>query len=84
MQEWAQEIPPDEEGRQVEVHLVEVSFDEIADPEERRFFQSVGTNFNLRDETVDRLIDVGGELLRSSEPFQQLVRALQPPPTRPD
>ena len=84
MQEWALEIPPDEEGRQVEVHLVEVSFDEIADPEERRFFQSVGTNFNLRDETVDRLIDVGGELLRSSESFQQLVRALQPPAARPD
>ena len=46
------------------------------------FFNAVGTSFNLDDETVDRLIEVGRRLLRESPDFQQLVASLRTVPAR--
>ena len=57
--------------------MVNVSFGQLEDEEERRFFNAVPTNFNLGDEVVDRLREVGGRLLRDSPDFQRLLRALR-------
>ena len=54
--------------------VVEVAFNDLDDPKERRYFNDVETSFNLDDKTVDRLIEVGGRLLRESPDFQKFLR----------
>ncbi|SEA68062.1 patatin-like phospholipase family protein [Variovorax sp. YR216] len=53
---------------------IDVSFESIADPEERRYFMNLPTSFVLPDEAVDRLRELGGRLLRESPAFKQLER----------
>lgn len=64
-------------GRPLEAAVVEVAFDSLADPDERAFFNQVETSFDLDDETVDRLIEVGGRLLRTSPDFVEYLSSLQ-------
>jgi NTE family protein len=59
----------------VTFHFVEVSFDRVRDEEERRFLNGIGTNFDLSDEEVDRLIAAGREVLRESAEFQAFLRS---------
>lgn len=60
-------------------HLVEVSFDRLSDPAERRFFRELPTSLTLPAVTVDRLREVGGRLLRESRAFQQLLQDFDTP-----
>ncbi|MBN9693459.1 MAG: patatin-like phospholipase family protein [Verrucomicrobia bacterium] len=55
---------------------IEISFDNLSDPAERRYFLNVPTSFFLSDQAVDRLRDVGGKLLRDSPQFQALLQDL--------
>jgi NTE family protein len=57
--------------------IIEINFDGIHDPKEREAFLSLPTSFALPPETVDRLIQKGGELLRQSEEFRKLVEELK-------
>ena len=77
MENWARELPPDPEGWAVQTYLIEVAFETLADEEEREFFNNVVTSFALDDETVDRLIEVGGRLLRESPEFVRLLADLR-------
>jgi NTE family protein len=52
---------------------IDVSFDAIADEEERRYFMNLPTSFRLTDEAVDRLRELGGRLLRESKKLQVLL-----------
>ena len=61
----------------VKSHFVEVSFDSILDPAERRYFKGLPTSFVLKDEEVDSLREVGRRLLRDSPAFQGLVSELR-------
>jgi NTE family protein len=79
MEQWAKEFPLDERGQRVRFHLVELAFDFLEDPEERRFFNNLPTSFDLPDETVDRLRDAARRLLRESEDFRRLLAVLRPP-----
>ena len=71
----AEEVKPPEQAPST--HLIEVSFDAIADPTERNFFNNVPTSFKLDEQTVDRLIEAGRRLLRDSKEFQALLTAIQ-------
>jgi NTE family protein len=73
---WSNELPKTPEGDPVGTSMVLVEFDEIEDPAERDFFNSVPTALALPDRTVDRLIAVGRKLLRESDDYQALVREL--------
>ncbi len=53
-----------------------MSFDGIADPKERSYFLNQPTSFVLPAESVDRLREVAGRLLRESTEFQALVKEL--------
>jgi len=79
---WVSELPPDAHGRRVQTYLIDVAFDALEDPRERDFFNAIGTSFNLDDETVDRLIEVGRRLLRESPDFQRLVASLKAVPAQ--
>lgn len=72
---WVQEESTSE--RPVTFHFVEVSFEQVRDDEEREFLNRIGTNFNLSDEKVDRLIEAAGQVLRESEEFQAFMKLNQ-------
>jgi NTE family protein len=55
-------------------HLIEISFDQLANPEEQKFFLNLPTTLSLPAETVDRLREAGGRLLRESGAFQKFLR----------
>jgi NTE family protein len=59
---------------EIDVYAIDVSFDSIADPKERAYFMNLPTSFVLSDEEVDRLRDIGGQLLRASPAYQELVK----------
>jgi NTE family protein len=65
------------EGR-IKFFPIVLSFDNLPDPQERRFFLNVPTSFFLSDESVDRLREVGGRLLRNSPNFQALLKDFSP------
>jgi len=56
---------------------IDVSFDAIADPAERRYFMDLPTSFVLPEAAVDRLRALGGRLLRESSAFQKLMRQIR-------
>lgn len=57
-------------------YLAVVSFDDLSNPDERRYFHELPTSFHLPSGAVDRLREVGGRLLRQSAPYQRLLRDL--------
>ena len=64
-------------GHSVDSHMINVSFDEFDDGDERLYFKLMPTSFVLTDSQVDRLQNAGRELLRRSEEFQSLLRELE-------
>jgi NTE family protein len=59
--------------------LININLQAVRDPVERKALLEMQTTLSLTDEQVDRLLRVGGELLRESEGFQRLMRDLSPP-----
>jgi NTE family protein len=64
-------------GKPINAQVVEVAFENLSDPDERKFFDEVKTSFDLDGETVDRLIEVGGRLLRDSPEFQKFMKNIR-------
>ncbi len=56
---------------------IDVSFDAIADADERRYFMNLPTSFTLPDDAVDRLRELGGRLLREAKPYRALLRQIE-------
>ena len=56
---------------------IDVSFDALVDPAERRYFMDLPTSFVLPPDAVDKLRAVGGRLLRESPGFQTLLRQIK-------
>jgi hypothetical protein len=69
--EWANEAL--KHGHTLHPFVAEVAFENLESPTEREYFNDVETSFNLDDKTVDRLIEVGGRLLRESADFKQFL-----------
>lgn len=57
--------------------LININLQAVRDPAERKALLETPTTLNLTGEQVDRLVRVGGELLRESEGFKRLIRDLQ-------
>ncbi|MBE0443424.1 patatin-like phospholipase family protein [Psychrobacter sp. FME13] len=62
---------------QVEVNFSVLTFDQVADKEERATFDAMPTTFHLQPEQVDALRQLSGNLLDQSEEFQNFREALQ-------
>jgi NTE family protein len=56
------------------IYTMDVSFESVPDPDERAYFMDLPTSFVLKEESIDRLRDVAGRLLRESKEYQALVR----------
>jgi NTE family protein len=61
---------------EVDFHIVEVDFNALSDNQERRYFNSLPTNFKLPRDAVDRLREVAGTLLRQSPDWKNLIQEL--------
>jgi NTE family protein len=70
---WVQDNSTPE--RPVTFHFVDVSFNAVRDDSERDFLNSIGTNFDLSDEQVDRLIAAARKVLRESTEFQAFIES---------
>jgi len=64
---------PDGQPLAVGFYAIDISFDAIADPDEKRYFRNLPTNFALTDQQVDRLREMAGRLLRQSTEYQRLL-----------
>jgi NTE family protein len=60
----------------IDFYAIDINFDAITDPQERRYFRNLPTSFVLSDEQVDRLREMAGRLLRQSPDYQRLLRDL--------
>ena len=60
----------------VDLQVLDVSFDAIDDPEERAYFMNLPTSFVLKPEEVDNLREVAGRVLRQSAEYGYVVREL--------
>jgi NTE family protein len=66
----------DKQALAVDFYAIDINFDAIADPEEKRYFRNLPTSFVLSDEQVDHLREMAGRLLRQSPDYQRLLRDL--------
>ena len=53
--------------------FVEVSFNAVHDADRRQALNDIGTNFKLKDDEVDLLIEAADEVLRSSPEFRSFL-----------
>ncbi len=75
MRDWARDMAS--HGEPISSHMIDLSEYGISDAAEIEFFNSVPTALSLDDETVDRLIAIGRQLLRESEEFKSLLAELR-------
>jgi len=57
----------------IQHYIVDVSFDEIDDPQLQQRLKQIPTSFNLSGEEVDQLIATGEALLQQSRDFQRFL-----------
>jgi NTE family protein len=75
LDQWGRDLSTDE--HRVTTHMINVSFDALEDPDERRYFKRLPTSFTLSEKQVDRLREAGRRLLRDSPDFQRLLREFE-------
>lgn len=73
--QWSSEVRS--RGGALNAFVAEVAFDSLQDPDERKYFNGVRTSFKLSDEEIDRLIEVGGRLLRETPEYQEFLAGLK-------
>ena len=73
--QWSRQAK--KQGITLKPYVAEVAFDNLADAKEREFFNEVETSFDLDDETVERLIEVGGRLLRETPEFKKFLAEMK-------
>jgi NTE family protein len=71
------------EGHRVDFHFIGVSFDDLRDEGEVRYFNELPTSFELTPEAVDRLRGAARRILGQSPEFQALRDKLNRPPASP-
>ena len=68
---WTEQVSTAEHP--VSFYFIEVSFEAVKDDAERDFLNNIGTNFDLNDEQVDRLISAAGQALHESREFKEFL-----------
>jgi len=72
LKEWGQDLS--DSAKSVDAYFIRLSFDQIDDPELRRYINQIPTSFALTDPEVDSIIKAGRDLLRENPEFQRLLR----------
>jgi len=85
VERWREDLrlhPPDGSGAlapDVEIYLINVSLDALADDEERGHFMRIPTTLYLTDQQIEQLPLASARLMRESPEFQRLIRDLKKP-----
>jgi NTE family protein len=66
------------DGKPRQAYFVQVTFDALKNPAERRYFEGVKTSLALPPEQVDKLREVGGRLLLEAPAFRRLLAETAP------
>ena len=72
--DWSKEFADD--GQSVDSCVIEVSFEQLADEQERRSFAGIPTAFDLPNAEIDDLRRVGRRILLGSRDFHRLLHDL--------
>jgi NTE family protein len=64
---------PSMTGGQMKLYVVDISFDNISDKDEREVLKNLPTTFHLEKEEVNRLIKAGGRLLIEHPEFKAFM-----------
>lgn len=65
-------IPP-LAGGNLKLYVADLTFDNLDDPGQRDYFNNIPTSFKLSKEQVDKLIEVGGQLLTRHPEFKKFL-----------
>ena len=68
---------PGDDISPIEYRFVDLSFQQIEDPEEREYLLSIPTSFRLSQEEVDRIRAAAKNLLESNERYQAILSELE-------
>ena len=63
----------------IDPYVIEVNFEAIPDPEQKKYFLGLPTSFYLEKDQVQALIDIGPQLLEQSPEFQKFIQGLGQP-----
>jgi len=63
----------------IEPCVIEINFEAIPDPERRKYFRRLPTNFALSRDQVDALVGIGPALLDEAPEFKELMESLKNP-----
>jgi NTE family protein len=74
LRRWSRELSTPQQP--VSGYFISLSFEDVPDEPLRRFLNEIPTSLALGEEQVDRLIDVGRQLLRNNAEYRRLVRDL--------
>jgi len=71
LDDWTEELSTPE--NEVKSYFIEVSFEDVTEPQLKLFLNNIPTSFKLEKDQVDALIDNGRSLLRANPKFQELL-----------
>ncbi|MCJ7815282.1 MAG: patatin-like phospholipase family protein [Xanthomonadales bacterium] len=74
---WSAQLSTPE--HEVKTYFIDVSFDQVPDPQLKYFLNKVPTSFSLTAEQVDALIKSARELVRADPEYQLLLKDLTQP-----
>jgi len=77
MEAWAKQVSTPE--HEVKPYFIEVSFDEVPQPQLKLFLNKIPTSFDLTEEQVNTLITSAKDLVRADPEFQQLMTDMAKP-----
>lgn len=69
---------------EIEIYVIELHFNQLADESDRRFFNSVPTSLALPSKTVDRLRQLAASELAGNAEFRRLMCGLRASPSKPN
>jgi NTE family protein len=75
LQQWAQQISTP--AHPVEPYFIKFGFKDLQSPEQQSYFNKVPTSFSLSREQVNKLINVGRQLIRNNSHYQRLLRGIK-------
>jgi len=77
LETWAAQISTPE--HEVKPYFIEVSFEQVPDPQLRLFLNKVPTSFSLKEDQVDTLIKSARDLVRADPEYQKLLTDMAKP-----
>jgi len=71
LEQWAKQLSTPE--HKVKPYFIKFGFKDLQSSEEKKYFNKIPTSFSLSKEQVDKLINVGQQLMRDNTRYQALL-----------